>query len=145
MTHLKEIDKEVGLDLIAIDEAHCVSQWGHDFRSAYRSLGQLKQSFPQVLSPLLIHVFTGLWVNSNNHFPRYCHLIDSCDLLSPKRNQVSNFYFFPLNVLMSMLLLTFLCYIEKKGRLHQSMIFKDNLQYLRNKQVVLTYSSAVGS
>ena len=56
MTHLKEIDKEVGLDLIAIDEAHCVSQWGHDFRSAYRSLGQLKQSFPQVLSSLLIHV-----------------------------------------------------------------------------------------
>nr|XP_022305498.1 Werner syndrome ATP-dependent helicase-like isoform X1 [Crassostrea virginica] len=48
VTHLKEIDKEVGLDLIAIDEAHCVSQWGHDFRSAYRSLGQLKQSFPQV-------------------------------------------------------------------------------------------------
>jgi hypothetical protein len=37
-----------GLDLIAIDEAHCVSQWGHDFRAAYRSLGKLKDVFPQV-------------------------------------------------------------------------------------------------
>ncbi|XP_061186116.1 bifunctional 3'-5' exonuclease/ATP-dependent helicase WRN-like isoform X2 [Saccostrea echinata] len=45
---LTDLDREVGIDLIAIDEAHCVSQWGHDFRSAYRSLGQLKQTFPKV-------------------------------------------------------------------------------------------------
>ena len=37
-----------GIDLIAIDEAHCVSQWGHDFRAAFRSLGQLKKAFPKV-------------------------------------------------------------------------------------------------
>ena len=33
------------LSLIAIDEAHCISQWGHDFRPAYRNLAGLKQRF----------------------------------------------------------------------------------------------------
>jgi len=36
------------LSMIAVDEAHCISQWGHDFRPEYASLGQLKQFFPHV-------------------------------------------------------------------------------------------------
>jgi len=35
-------------NLIAIDEAHCISQWGHDFRPDYAQLGQLRQSFSRV-------------------------------------------------------------------------------------------------
>ncbi|MCF7488800.1 ATP-dependent DNA helicase RecQ [Vibrio sp. A2-1] len=36
------------LSMIAVDEAHCISQWGHDFRLEYALLGQLKQYFPHV-------------------------------------------------------------------------------------------------
>ena len=39
---------QLPVSLIAIDEAHCVSQWGHDFRPDYRALGRLKQMFPGV-------------------------------------------------------------------------------------------------
>ncbi len=39
---------ECPVALIAIDEAHCVSQWGHDFRPEYAQLAQLRGRFPQV-------------------------------------------------------------------------------------------------
>src|SRR5439155_18630390 len=34
--------------LLAIDEAHCISEWGHDFRPEYRQLAQLRSLFPNV-------------------------------------------------------------------------------------------------
>ena len=40
--------RDLPLSLIAIDEAHCVSQWGHDFRPDYRTLGRLGELFPGV-------------------------------------------------------------------------------------------------
>jgi len=39
---------QLPLSFFAIDEAHCISQWGHDFRPAYTQLGCLKQYFPSV-------------------------------------------------------------------------------------------------
>ena len=42
------------LSFIAVDEAHCVSMWGHDFRPEYRELGSLRKSFPGVA----VHAYT---------------------------------------------------------------------------------------
>jgi ATP-dependent DNA helicase RecQ len=46
--------KTLKLSFIAIDEAHCISQWGHDFRPEYRRLGRLKEQFPGIG----IHAYT---------------------------------------------------------------------------------------
>ena len=40
--------KAIPPSLIAIDEAHCISQWGHDFRPEYLDIGQLKLNFPNI-------------------------------------------------------------------------------------------------
>ncbi|XP_023214556.1 Werner syndrome ATP-dependent helicase homolog, partial [Centruroides sculpturatus] len=45
---LNEIHSKVGIVLLAIDEAHCVSQWGHNFRPQYRKLGCLRDCFPTI-------------------------------------------------------------------------------------------------
>ncbi|GAV20452.1 ATP-dependent DNA helicase RecQ [Mariprofundus micogutta] len=44
---LQKLEK-VKLSIFAIDEAHCVSQWGHDFRPEYVRLGELRDIFPEV-------------------------------------------------------------------------------------------------
>jgi ATP-dependent DNA helicase RecQ len=45
---LERLQESSGLALFAIDEAHCVSQWGHDFRPEYRELTVLHERFPNV-------------------------------------------------------------------------------------------------
>ncbi len=44
--HFQQLLNRADIALFAIDEAHCVSHWGHDFRQDYRSLGQIKSRFP---------------------------------------------------------------------------------------------------
>jgi len=51
---VRELLKEIKLSFFVIDEAHCISHWGHDFREEYRQLGVLKEEFPGIS----VHAFT---------------------------------------------------------------------------------------
>ena len=42
---VQERIKQMNVNLIAVDEAHCISQWGHDFRPAYREIKSLSCKF----------------------------------------------------------------------------------------------------
>ena len=48
MTELRWMQTMLKVSLFAIDEAHCISQWGHDFRPEYTQLGNLHEMFPNV-------------------------------------------------------------------------------------------------
>ena len=46
MAGFRQLLKRIGVSAFAIDEAHCISHWGHDFRPEYRQLRRLREDFP---------------------------------------------------------------------------------------------------
>ena len=52
--HMSELLKSIKLSFFVIDEAHCISHWGHNFRAEYRMLGMIKNDFKNIS----VHAFT---------------------------------------------------------------------------------------
>ena len=77
-----------GVTCIAVDEAHCVSQWGHDFRPSYLELKNLKKKFPGV--PILALTAAAT--------PDVQHSI--CDVLGLKNPQITRTSFNRPNLFM---------------------------------------------
>ena len=53
-TGFRDLLRRAGVRTFAIDEAHCISHWGHDFRPEYRQLGALRELFPEAR----VHAYT---------------------------------------------------------------------------------------
>jgi len=73
MAEFLQLLRTLSLAFLAIDEAHCVSMWGHDFRPEYRRLGGLRALFPGVA----IHAYTATATEHvRNDIVEQLHLVD---------------------------------------------------------------------
>ena len=83
---VKQKIKEMNVNLITVDEAHCISEWGHDFRPAYRHITQLRELHPNV--PVL-----ALTATATSEV-----IIDIQENLNFKRNNLMQSSFFRKNL-----------------------------------------------
>lgn len=75
LSYLENAFASITISLIAIDEAHCISSWGHDFRPAYTNLGFLKNRFPS--TPILALTATADKATRTD-------IVDQLNLVHPK-------------------------------------------------------------
>jgi len=74
-TIVQERIQQMHVNLIAVDEAHCISQWGNDFRPAYKTISKLRELQPSVSCIALTATAKAKVVNDT---------IDSLDFIDPK-------------------------------------------------------------
>ncbi|KKU14941.1 MAG: helicase RecQ protein [Candidatus Jorgensenbacteria bacterium GW2011_GWA2_45_9] len=85
----------VEISFIAVDEAHCISEWGHDFRPEYRKLGELRDKFPR--APFIALTATATRkvredIKSQLRFKKFAEHVGSFDrknlnyIIRPKQN-----------------------------------------------------------
>lgn len=88
MEALEYLNRNTGLARLVIDEAHCVSQWGHDFRPDYKNLGCFKTQFPNVPIMALTATATPNVIVDIKHNLG----IDQCKVLCQSFNRPNIFY-----------------------------------------------------
>lgn len=126
---LERIEK-LKVNLIAIDEAHCISQWGHDFRPAYLQLSQLRELFPSVS-------IIALTASANNRVVK-----DICTSLKLEQPNIFTKSFYRENLIYGVYK------VENKINVIEKILRKNNaptIIYVRNRRDTQYFSNQLNN